>query len=78
VVDDTPDASLVVLDDAALGFRDHPELWPAALANERRSCAHGSCLKMARPLAQGKLWEHLLPELFGPPDRWWQRWMTCA
>jgi hypothetical protein len=50
-------ADLVVLDDADLGFRDHAELWPKAITTK------GSCawilLKMARPVAQGRLWEHL-------------------
>ena len=58
VVDDTPAAGLLVLDDANLGFRDHPELWPAALYNtgEERPWV---LLKMAKPLAQGQLWLHL-------------------
>jgi hypothetical protein len=58
VVDDTPDADLVTLDDAGLGFRNHPELWPSALTAEG---THHPwiLLKMASPLAQGPLWEHL-------------------
>jgi hypothetical protein len=58
VVEDTPDADLVILDDAGLGFRDHPELWPSALTAEE---THHPwiLLKMASPLAQGPLWEHL-------------------
>lgn len=58
VVDDTPDADLVILDDAGLGFRNHPELWPSALTPEG---THHPwiLLKMASPLAQGPLWEHL-------------------
>ena len=58
VVDDSPEADLVVLDDADLGFRDSPELWPKALTAE----GHRPWViqKMARPVAQGKLWEHLL------------------
>ncbi len=58
VVDDTPNANLVVLDDADLGFRDHPELWPAALQSKGKA-RPWILLKMARPLAQGPLWEHL-------------------
>ncbi|MBE3065979.1 MAG: ATPase, partial [Chloroflexi bacterium] len=58
VVDDTPEADLVVLDDADLGFRNHPELWPAAL-NSKGKDRPWILLKMARPLAQGPLWEHL-------------------
>ena len=50
-------ASLVVLDDAGLGFRDHSEIWRDALnANEHSPWI---ILKMARPVAQGPLWEHL-------------------
>ena len=59
VVEDTPEANLVVLDDAALGFRDHPELWPMAL-HSKGAKRPWILLKMARPLAQGPLWEHLL------------------
>jgi hypothetical protein len=58
VVDDTTEADLVILDDADLGFRNHPELWPAALNTEGKD-RPWILLKMARPLAQGALWEHL-------------------
>lgn len=58
VVDDTPEADLVILDDADLGFRKAPELWPAAL-NSKGKNRPWFLLKMARPLAQGPLWEHL-------------------
>jgi hypothetical protein len=58
VVDDTPAADLVVLDDADLGFRTHPELWPMALKGKGKD-RPWILLKMARPLAQGPLWEHL-------------------
>jgi hypothetical protein len=58
VLNDSPDTHLVVLDDAGLGFRDQPELWPASLT------VPGSdpwvLVKMSRPLVQGKLWDHLL------------------
>jgi hypothetical protein len=57
VVDDTAAADLVILDDAALGFREQPERWPQAITT------NGSrpwiLLKMAQPVAQGPLWEHL-------------------
>ncbi len=57
VVDDNPCADLVVLDDADLGFRDRPELWPAALTT---AGSHPWVLvKMSRPVAHGKLWDHL-------------------
>ena len=58
VVEDTPDANLVILDDADLGFRDHPELWPEAL-NNKGDKRPWVLLKAARPLAKGLLWEHL-------------------
>ena len=58
VVDDTHKVDLVILDDADLGFRYHPELWPLALTN-RGEQRPWILLKMARPLAQGPLWEHL-------------------
>lgn len=57
VVDDTPEADLVVLDDSDLGFRDHPALWPRAITDRRRR--PWILLKIARPVAQGALWEHL-------------------
>lgn len=57
VVDDPEEASIVALDDANLGFRDHPELWPAAIAPDARPS--WILLKQARPVAEGKLWEHL-------------------
>lgn len=57
VVGDTPDAELVILDDAALGFREDRALWPQAiLAGDRRPWV---ITKMARPVAKGALWEHL-------------------
>ncbi len=58
VVDDTTEADLVILDDANLGFRDQPELWPATL-NPNKDEGPWILLKMAKPLAQGRLWEHL-------------------
>ena len=57
VADDDPAARIVVLDDAGLGFRDHPEVWPASL-----TAPHAKpwvIVKISRPVAQGKLWEHL-------------------
>jgi len=58
VVGDTPAADLVVLIDSGLGFRQHPELWPMAL-DRRGDSRPWVILKMARPLAQGALWDHL-------------------
>lgn len=57
VVNDTPDADLVILDDADLGFRYQTELWPAVLNNKERR--PWILLKMAKVLAEGKLWERL-------------------
>ena len=50
-------ASLVVLDDAGLGFRDHPEVWSEALAASDH--LQWIILKLARPVARGALWEYL-------------------
>ncbi len=58
VVDDPPDANLVVLDDADLGFRGSPEVWPAALKRSGKK-RPWILLKMAKPVAQGSLWTHL-------------------
>jgi hypothetical protein len=57
VVNDSPDASLVVLDDADLGFRSKPELWPVSLTAPEN--LPWVLVKMSRPVAQGDLWEHL-------------------
>lgn len=57
VVNDTPEADLVVLDDADLAFRDHPDLWPQSLTAE--GPRPWILLKMAQPVAEGRLWEHL-------------------
>ena len=56
VKDEPPEAALVILDDADQGFRENPELWPRAV---REDCPTWILVKMARPVAQGKLWEHL-------------------
>jgi len=60
VAGDDPAATLVVLDDAGLGFRLHTDLWPLAVRERGRH--PWVVLKMARPLAQGELWSHLLRE----------------
>lgn len=57
VLNDTGDADLLVLDDAGLGFRDEPELWPQALTE--RQANPWILLKMSRPIARGHLWERL-------------------
>lgn len=56
LVDDRQ-AALVILDDANLGFRSHPQLWPRAL--DRKAPGPWILLKMASPIAQGPLWEKL-------------------
>ena len=58
VVDDSADADIVVLDDAALGFRDRSDLWPEAIQNPSHN--PWIVLKMSKPVARGPLWEHLL------------------
>ncbi len=57
IVDDTPDADLIILDDANLGFRDQPDLWPKALTVKGKT--PWIVVKMSSPVAQGPLWEHL-------------------
>ena len=54
---DTPDASVVVLDDAGLGFRSKPDLWPQALSNPESNA--WIVVKMSRPVADGPLLEEL-------------------
>lgn len=51
--DDPEQADLVVLDDADLGFRDYPELWPRALNNPH--CHPWVILKLAYPIANNLL-----------------------
>jgi hypothetical protein len=58
IVDDSADADIVVLDDAALGFRERSELWPEAI--QKPSDNSWIVLKMSKPVAKGLLWEHLL------------------
>jgi hypothetical protein len=65
VCGDSSTAELVVLDDAGLGFRDQPDLWPAALHKNGKT-RPWILVKMATPVAQGPLWEHLHREF---PDR---------
>ena len=55
---DDPKADLLILDDADLGFREQPELWPAALDAKSKK-RPWVLLKMSRPLAKGSLWERL-------------------
>lgn len=55
VKDDAADAAIVVLDDADLGFRNSTALWPKAILSGKPWII----LKMARPIAEGDLWQHL-------------------
>ena len=57
IVDDPASPDLIVIDDANLGFRDHEDLWPKAL--KKRVSDAWILVKMARPVARGKLWDHL-------------------
>jgi hypothetical protein len=60
---DPPEADLVVLDDADLGFRASEECWPKALGLSQeagRKQLPWVLLKMAQPVAQGELWKSLL------------------
>ncbi len=58
LVDDPPQVDLLVIDDAAMGFRNNPEVWPTCLQDP--SSSPWILLKMSQPVAQGPLWEHLL------------------
>ena len=58
LVREIPRASLVILDDAGLGFRDCPEIWKKRLSKARQ--LPWIILKMSRPVAQGKLWKYLV------------------
>ena len=54
---DVDGASLIILDDANLGFRDHEERWPNTLRAKRSS--PWIIVKMAQPVARGPLWHYL-------------------
>ncbi len=58
IADEPAEADLIILDDANLGFRDQSELWPKALTSGGKS--PWIVVKMASPIAQGPLWQHLL------------------
>lgn len=51
-------ASCIVIDDANLGFRIDESLWPRALIDH--SIPTQFVLKMASPLGEGRLWNHLI------------------
>lgn len=52
-------ADLVVLHDTGLGFRDRSERWPRAI-EKKGSEPPWILLRMTQPVAEGKLWRHLL------------------
>ena len=54
---DVHEPELIVLDDADLGFRSHPELWSELIKEENNQ--PWILLKMSRPIAQGQLFEYL-------------------
>lgn len=59
--DDAPKrADLVVLHDSALGFREHEDMWPRAI-DEPDAHRPWILLRMAKPVAEGALWERLQP-----------------
>lgn len=57
VENDPPDADLIILNDEGYGFRNCRDLWPKALTS--REFKPWVLLKMARPVAQGALWDYL-------------------
>jgi hypothetical protein len=57
VKNDDPDANMVILDDAGNGFREMKDYWPKAIQEERKKPI--VIYKMSRPLATGKLWDHV-------------------
>ncbi|MBI4870684.1 MAG: hypothetical protein HY814_03865 [Candidatus Riflebacteria bacterium] len=63
IVDDDPDADLVVLDDAGSEFRGDRAQWPRALEEGKAPLI---VLKMNSPLAHGQLWDWLVQV---PPQR---------
>lgn len=63
-VTDPERADLIVLDDANFGFRDE-DPFPACIRDAGSDAYPWVLLKMARPVATGRLWDHLLRR----PDR---------
>jgi len=57
--DEPESPDLIVLDDAGLGFREASEAWPAAI-NRDGGWPGWIVVKMASPLARGRLWDRLL------------------
>ena len=58
---DPANADIIVIDDSNLGFRDQPSHWPQAIRTpSRNGKAPWIIVKMSKPVAKGKLWEHLV------------------
>jgi hypothetical protein len=55
---DSEEAEIVVIDDADLGFRSASAMWPKAIVAGKKK--PWIIVKMARPVGQGDLWQHLL------------------
>lgn len=58
IVDEPAHVDYLLIDDAAMGFRDHPEFWPRCLQDPKNR--PWVLLKMSHPVGKGALWEHLL------------------
>ncbi|HNX28420.1 MAG TPA: AAA family ATPase [Syntrophomonadaceae bacterium] len=56
--DDPRKADIMILDDAGLGFRDNRQFWPQTMLKPE-GC-DWIIIKMASPVADGPLWEHLV------------------
>ncbi len=54
IENDDENAEMVIIDDAANGFRENKQSWPIALKNDPIVV-----LKMSKPLAKGVLWDEL-------------------
>ena len=61
---DVPDASLLVLDDSDLGFRNDKACWPMALCKPASS-VRWVVAKMVHPFCEGVLWDQLRREFIG-------------
>lgn len=58
IVDDPKRVDLLIIDDAAMSFRDHEEYWPGCLSDQKNR--PWIILKMSQPVGKGSLWERLL------------------
>jgi hypothetical protein len=63
VEDDTDSPDIILIDDANLGYRDHLASWPRAIL--KKDASPWVLVKMAKPVAQGELWEHLYKDHAG-------------